>query len=140
MALVPQGRPRLRLAERAREPGRRAGHRRAAGTWSAPTASSHGCVSGRSNRADKLSGGKQGMLAICRALMSNPCLLLMDEPTEGLAPLLVRRAEPADGRLGPPRVHVLSRGEVALSRGWPERLLRPAFSFFHSRAPTPEPD
>jgi branched-chain amino acid transport system ATP-binding protein len=41
-------------------------------------------------RASTLSGGEQQMLAIARALISNPLFILMDEPTEGLAPVLVR--------------------------------------------------
>jgi branched-chain amino acid transport system ATP-binding protein len=86
------------------------------------------------NRANKLSGGEQQMLAIGRALMTNPELLLMDEPTEGLAPLLVREVGRVVGELKreglsillveqnlplalsvADRVHILSRGQIVHS-------------------------
>jgi branched-chain amino acid transport system ATP-binding protein len=44
----------------------------------------------RGNLAGGLSGGERQMLAVGRALMSNPSVILMDEPTEGLAPVVVQ--------------------------------------------------
>lgn len=53
----------------------------------------------RSNMGNQISGGEQQMLSMGRALMGNPALLLLDEPLEGLAPIIVDALLAAIGRL-----------------------------------------
>ena len=53
----------------------------------------------RNQRAKTLSGGEQQMLAIGRALMTNPDCLIMDEPSEGLAPIIIQGVWEAIGKL-----------------------------------------
>ena len=141
MALVPQGRrvfPSLSVRENLDVA------RRGAGRWSLEQVYTlfPRLRDRAANRANKLSGGEQQMLAIGRALMSNPELLLMDEPTEGLAPLLVREVGRVIAELKrsglsillveqnlalalsvADRVHVLSRGQIVYT-GPPAELMR----------------
>jgi len=54
----------------------------------------------KNNLGTQLSGGERQMLAVARALMTDPEMLLMDEPTEGLAPVMVQRLEEIVTELG----------------------------------------
>ena len=54
----------------------------------------------RHHRGSQLSGGERGMLAVARALMQDPELILMDEPSEGLAPVMVQHLEGVIAELG----------------------------------------
>jgi branched-chain amino acid transport system ATP-binding protein len=72
------------------------------------------------NMGNQLSGGEQQMLSIARALLTNPSVLLMDEPTEGLAPVLVETLSEVLTRL---------RAESAMSIILVEQNSRVALSF-----------
>jgi len=61
----------------------------------------------RQRKGTQLSGGEQKMLAIGRALMKNPALLLLDEPSEGLAPLVVQNLAEVIGRIRSEGVTIL---------------------------------
>jgi branched-chain amino acid transport system ATP-binding protein len=94
----------------------------------------------RNQRAKTLSGGEQQMLAVGRALMTNPDCLIMDEPSEGLAPIVIQGLWEAIGKLKEQgmsillveqnthlalklvdSVHVMSKGQVVYS-GTPAEL------------------
>jgi branched-chain amino acid transport system ATP-binding protein len=100
MGLVPQGRrvfPTLTVAENLVVAGRRAD--RHGWTLERVYGLFPRLAERRRQRARTLSGGEQQMLAIGRGLMTNPDCLIMDEPSEGLAPIIIQQVWEAVGKL-----------------------------------------
>ena len=78
----------------------------------------------RERRAAEMSGGEQKMLAIARTLMGNPLAILLDEPSEGLAPLVVRQMAEAIAELKRAGLAVLVCEQNAR---FAERLVDPTY-------------
>ena len=74
----------------------------------------------RKNGGMQLSGGEQQMLAIGRALLTNPRLLIMDEPSEGLAPTIIEPLiETFRGLSGEGLAILVVEQNLAMATAWP---------------------